>query len=587
MITIFNFENYILPKILERGEDYYASDAVSELKEYPSGEWHATVSGTDDYEVTISLSGDEIISWECDCPYDGSICKHVVATLMAIRHNRNEGNTSQYLHDNTPQAVVLEKATAEIFHDSEVEQILSFAEPCQLSDFVLEYASSHIDFKEALMQRFLPERQDEKLSAEYEQEIEACFESSSAYGRSSCYGRYYEPEIDWDEVYGKLNGYLAKATLLFQHKALNEAAVITLQILHSVGSNYLDGGLMDMYEGDVGYICEAAGELLLEVVQHPDASQALKSGALDKVNKIANLEAYCGYDLYDVDELVQQITLCVQTKEEALLSLDRLIIERQDHYELYKLVLRKVQLLQDLDRKDEAEATLAQFLYLPEIRRQEVEKLLKEKCYPKAIELLNKGVSIAEKNGDCVTLYEWRKQLLSIYEEMRNVPEIIKTCRLLFIGERGELIYYHKLKSLIPAKSWKEYLAQLMGETAFSLYWGDRNNKADIFVEEEDFDSLFSLLSAVEYHRMDALMHYAPSLNATHAPQVLALFADDLRVYAENNLGRNHYTYIAKVLRVMQKLDGGRAAVKQLIGEFRILYKRRPAMMQELGEFMG
>ena len=40
-----------------------------------------------------------------------------------------------------------------------------------------------------------------------------------------------------------------------------------------------------------------------------------------------------------------------------------------------------------------------------------------------------------------------------------------------------------------------------------------------------------------------------------------------------------------RVLRGMRKLNGGKEAVKQLVEEFRVLYKRRPAMMQELGEF--
>jgi hypothetical protein len=35
----------------------------------------------------------------------------------------------------------------------------------------------------------------------------------------------------------------------------------------------------------------------------------------------------------------------------------------------------------------------------------------------------------------------------------------------------------------------------------------------------------------------------------------------------------------------MRKLNGGKDVVKQLVEEFRVLYKRRPAMMQELGEF--
>ena len=98
MITLDNFENFVPYKIWMRGEEYYEIDAVSELEEISPGEWTATVEGTDDYNVEISMDGNEIESWYCDCPYDGEICKHVVATLLAIRDNRkkrSEEHTSE------------------------------------------------------------------------------------------------------------------------------------------------------------------------------------------------------------------------------------------------------------------------------------------------------------------------------------------------------------------------------------------------------------------------------------------------------------------------------------------------------------
>lgn len=168
---------------------------------------------------------------------------------------------------------------------------------------------------------------------------------------------------------------------------------------------------------------------------------------------------------------------------------------------------------------------------------------------------------------------------------MHDVAKIIEMCRLLFIHTDGSLGYYHKLKSLVPSMDWKEYLNALMQETTFYDYWGTGNNKAEIYIEEKDYDKLFGYLSALEYRRLDALLQYASHLNATHSSQILPLFTDDLRTYAEKNLGRNHYEYIARVLRGMRKLNGGKEAVKQLVEEFRILYKRRSAMMQELGEF--
>ena len=168
---------------------------------------------------------------------------------------------------------------------------------------------------------------------------------------------------------------------------------------------------------------------------------------------------------------------------------------------------------------------------------------------------------------------------------MDDVAKVIEMCQLLFIHTNGSLDYYHKLKSLISSTDWKEYLSTLMQETTFYDYWGSGNNKADIYIEEKEYDKLFSFLSAVKYRRLDALVQYASHLNATHSSQILSLFTDDLRVYAEKNLGRSHYEYIARVLRGMRKLNGGKDVVKQLVEEFRVLYKRRPAMMQELGEF--
>ena len=584
MITISNFEKYVLPQILMRGEDYYESDAVLEIEEESPGEWIATVCGTENYEVTVSMEGNEIIAWECDCPYDGNICKHVVATLLAIRDSRNKVARFLSAKEVDSQVSIPEKNAAKMVMDEEVEQILLFAEPDKLSDFVLKYASSHSDFKSALLETFLPKKPVAKLSVDYQMEIEKCF--NSAYKNGSKRGRYYEPEIDWDEVSGKVDGYLAKATLLLQRQDLEEAATIALQILRSIGNNYIEEYFL-YNDDDIDFeiSCEDAGDLLLEIVKHSGASQVLKENILNEATKISKMVTYREYELYDMDELVQQIMLSVQSKEEALLSINHFIEERKEHRELYKLVLRKVEILEELGKRVEAETTLSEFLYLPEIRRRETKKLLDGKCYEKAISMLNEGIVIAEKAGEYGILREWREQLLSIYEEVHDITKVIEMCRLLFIHTNGSLDYYHKLKSLISSTDWKEYLSTLLQETTFFDYWGSGNNKAEIYIEEKEYDKLFSFLSTVEYRRLDALVQYASHLNATHSSQILSLFTDDLRVYAEKNLGRNHYEYIARVLRAMRKLNGGKDAVKQLVEEFRVLYKRRPAMMQELGEF--
>lgn len=111
------------------------------------------------------------------------------------------------------------------------------------------------------------------------------------------------------------------------------------------------------------------------------------------------------------------------------------------------------------------------------------------------------------------------------------------------------------------------------------------STKADIYVCEKNNDSLFHLLESADYNQLAALLQYATYLRETHSKPLLAVFNFQLKKYAESNVGRNHYEYIAKALKMMQKLKGGDEAVKQLVAEFRMVYKRRRAMMSELSLF--
>ena len=63
------------------------------------------------------------------------------------------------------------------------------------------------------------------------------------------------------------------------------------------------------------------------------------------------------------------------------------------------------------------------------------------------------------------------------------------------------------------------------------------------------------------------------------------MYASLLNDYAEQNMGRNHYEFVAQALLCAKKLNGGQEAVKRLVAEFRIKYKRRPAMMEVLARF--
>lgn len=591
MITLDNFEDFVPYKIWMRGEEYYETDAVSELEEISPGEWTATVEGTDDYNVEISMDGNEIESWYCDCPYDGEICKHVVATLLAIRDNRKKAGNSIFskMKIKAEEAPVLEEIK-EVGKQPcpslvDIQQLLSFIDPQELSKFICEYASTNLEFKTALSNHFIAKELSlSSKGKDYRIEIQKVFKGFGYHKRSRYHNRYDNYDRDWKTIFNQMDTFLEKADFFLNLEAMDNSIAIALQVLRSIGENYDDELLYDGISSSD--YCEQAGDLLLKVIEHPKTTQAQKMEILQGLREIAEISIFREYDLYDVDELMMQINLSVQPAEKALELIDELLEVRKGTCGIYQLVLRKVNLLLEQNEEQKADDTIRQYLYLTEIRRMEVDKLIARCQYDEAICLLNDGIEIAEREMHSGTVGEWLKMKLDIYEITHRVSEVIDTCRLLFVVGSDKLIYYSKLKTLVPKEQWKSFLDRMMKEAELSDYFSfGGNDKAEIYVKEKDNDSLFSLLSSVRYNQLETLMKYAHYLKDTHSEKLIAIYTSLLNDYAERNLGREHYEFIARVLSCIRKLNGGQAVVKSLVAEFRIKYKRRPAMMEVLGTF--
>lgn len=600
MVTLANFENIVPYKILMRGEAYYESGAVSELEEISSGEWEAVVDGTDSYNVEISMERDEITAWYCDCPYDGGICKHVVATLLAIRDNNKIAKSSDFSkmrieveqvveEDEDTKAEILEQSRKTSEHcktDADLKKFLSLIKPNELSQFVFEYASTNKEFKMALLQRItIKELSAASKEKDYKKEIQKVFEGSGLSRRSRYYNRYDDFSLDWDGIFNQVDALLEKAELFLMMGTLDPAISIALQILRSIGENYNDE-LVYNDDIDTGAYCEQAGDLLMKVVQHPQIAQKQISDILQELYEIAKISPYRDYDVYDVDELMMQIEISTQPVAKALELIDELIEDRKDSYDLYQLVLRKIDLLTEYNESEKVDATIYQYLHLSPIRKMMVEKLIARKQYDEAIRMLDEGIKIAGEERYAGTIHEWMGLKLKIYEMANRTSEVIDICKQLFKSGRGVIEYYHKLKALIPEKQWKPFLSGLMEEVNFSESpTFNVNDKACIYLEEKYHERLFHLLASPKYNRIEVLMEYAHHLKDTHSEQLLAIYTSFLVDYAERNMGRDHYEYIARVLQCMQKLNGGKVAVKYLVSEFRTKYKRRPAMMEILGKF--
>ena len=203
-----DFENEISAVIFRRGEDYYENGLVEDLEEVAPGRWNAVVEGTTDYETEVCIKNGEIVSWDCDCPYDGYMCKHVVAVLLAVR---DEGTGfSDYEEVRTEQEQLSQDDAAV---SGDLMARISLLTEKQLREFVGKYAQKDAVFKEELLKHVM---------------------SGQLSGTTETYRREVRKYICYADIYGILD----KGILLLEAGRIEEAAAIALQTLESFADEY-------------------------------------------------------------------------------------------------------------------------------------------------------------------------------------------------------------------------------------------------------------------------------------------------------------------------------------------------------------
>ena len=91
-IKLSNFRRYAGPVISARAKMYWMQGRVR-IVSVEGNRYVAKVSGTDEYETVVEIDGDEVVSHSCTCPYNGTLCKHEVALLLAIKDSLTSGRS--------------------------------------------------------------------------------------------------------------------------------------------------------------------------------------------------------------------------------------------------------------------------------------------------------------------------------------------------------------------------------------------------------------------------------------------------------------------------------------------------------------
>lgn len=539
-----NFESEINPTIMTRGKNYYNNGLVEDLEETHAGLWEASIEGTEIYEVEVMVDGanyNSIRQWYCSCPYNGPICKHVVATLLSIRKNnvKTISNVVALKAKQPTRAEQLEEVFAEIGPDKakKIKAILN----------------SQSDTGKKL------------TAANYRTQFNAIIRKYSSRGM-----------IDYQSA----KGFSGETWELTQ--ALNSSKIAAkvrvdscFKILESMMNKVVNA--IDDSNGDLADIVIDIADVLdgafseLTTTQQLRCYQQILFWEFESELRDYGLEQY-------LDHLsVKWASNKVGLQELYFQAVDKSLTDTSSQWEEESLNKKKLKQLSDWGRTTEAEAFALEKIEIPEIRRIFVDKAIKDQDYTTARSLIKQGIKLSRDRQHPGTEADWREVLIDIAKQTNDVDSLRSELLELQKGSSFEIELYRRLKASYTATEWKtlqaEYATRMLGK--FHRVYG----QAEIYAEEKQLRELFDLIQSNEYEASSLFKRYLDILSKEF-PEESANFYAIIIQHELEQTGRKIYQQAVRDIKKLQKLPMGEAIAKQLISEVTLQYKNRPSMLE-------
>ena len=473
-------------------------------------------------------------------------------------------------------------------HTNQLEQLIQLATREDLISFIRIYAKENASFKKEL-QAFLGNKYvgNSKTTDDYIKMMSAAFQQTKSIG-----SRWHSFEVtDWESVFADAMKVMRKGEKMLEVGNADAAATIAVEFFHVFSKEFDIDTFFDDDDdlSDGGYECEAAEKLLLNAINHPFISQKTQKKLLEELRSIsATSFAYelDNYGIFDFDAMILNVNKMVMTDEDTLSLLNTQIEQHKGKYDEHTYVERKLELLRQMGRDEDADNTETEYLHLPEIRRKAILRFTEVSAFDKAIAYAEEGARLASTTNNYCSTDSWLEMLLDVYVKNGDKEKQKEVLRKLFISSGGDSERYHQLKQLIEPGTWQGYLNNLLSEANLSSHatWG-KCNLADIYAEEGYTDKLFQIIMENSEYDTDVLNTYSEYVKAEHSEEMLQRYTELLKRDAERNVNAKAYHRIAYAMKKMTKLKGGEDAAHQLAVFFRMQYKRRSSMMAEIREF--
>ena len=543
--------------ILARGEAYYYGGAVQELHKTEQG-YHAVVEGTEDYEVDIGMNEGRAHEMYCSCPYaeDGNHCKHMAAVLFEIEEQNEEGLLTEETCPNDPE--------------KEVEAIIESIPEKELRSFVKMIASQDSEICNKLMTRYsakIDEKQMDRLKQGVDQLV----------GQYSDRSGYVDYRNALDFCWALENYLEDKADILIERKNYRQAFELTNYVFKTIGKMEMDDS--DGGTAQVANVCYDKWKEILE-----NCSEEEKNEMFSWFKSHLS----CGYVIDYMEDYMEDFLInefrSREMSEEKLKYLDERI-EKQTastdcgstwsaHYGYENNIVKRLELMELLDFSAE---TIREYRRehwrFSAVRELEIQENLDNGNLDEAIRILQESKILDKGYPGLVAWYS--DQLISIYET-RSDKEAYKKELLYYVFEcpQNNLVHIYKLKAVCTDKEWDKYKEEILKSPgSYSIRYP--------FMEKEGmYERMLECLKKETFiYNLDK---YEKVLKKKFPEQVRDMYISYLYYESERTSNRTRYRELMKYLKKIQRYPGGKEKASEIAKNWRAVYYRRKAMMDEM-----
>lgn len=574
-----NWQKLFASHILERGYDYYCDGAVENI-EIGRDDLRADVVGTEDYEVEISLNDGKVTDMYCSCPYaaGGNNCKHMAAVLYEW--------TADIMDEDEPE----DTDNEDMDDDADAESMDLFEPAVTVCDYKKKSAaveklvtSAERDIVQAFLVSVLAE--DKKLLLRFRNMVNKCATKEDVED-------YFE-QIDEiaDRYLGRdhfINYYQAYDFMLELEEIIDKDVRRMIDngshisAFHVMNHIFVLLGNVDMDDsgGETSMLAEQIYQLWLELLT--------KVNAQDKRKMFIWFTTHMDGSVIDyLEEYIEQIIMEEfkepEYEQDKLSFMEEMIekAEKKDSgwsrdYAVGKWTVTYLKTLEEKNApEDQLEEICKKYWNNSGVRRYYIDRYFEKKEYDRVLQVLDESIELDKAYRGQVLEYNQKKK--EIYRLQGNKSAYIEQLwKLVLEQSAGDLDIYKELKAQYSEKEWLIKREELFKKLPANAHI-DR-----LYKEEKLYDRLLAYV--LKSSGLYAVQSYENVLKKEYPKQILSKYQDEVNKMASCTGNRKHYADLVALLRRMKQIKGGSEIVETIVEEWKIKYRNRPAMKDELSK---